>query len=193
MENQYDNAINDYSEVIRLDPNDVYAYESRGHSYYRKSQYDIAISDYSEAIRLNPNYASSAYASRGECYRVEGQYDAAINDFSNSLKCDHYAYTWNEKYLVMSGNMDIKMHPYPKNTKCLVIRILDTVIKLDPNDAVAYGLRSFAYKQLGQKNQTIQDFKKALKINANLEWVRKELEECKKGNNKLFGFLKKSN
>src|SRR5213082_1238932 len=54
---EYDKAIADYDEVIRLDPKDVSAYIYRGCAYHGKGDYDKAIADYDEAIRLDPKYA----------------------------------------------------------------------------------------------------------------------------------------
>src|SRR5262249_47557919 len=52
----YDRAIRDYDEAIRLDPKFVRAYEERGAAYSWKGDYDRAIRDYDEAIRLDPKY-----------------------------------------------------------------------------------------------------------------------------------------
>src|ERR1700730_4847024 len=48
----YDRAVADYSEAIRLDPKHAFAYIGRGLSYRMKGDYDRAIADHSEAIRL---------------------------------------------------------------------------------------------------------------------------------------------
>src|SRR5438552_956098 len=61
---EYDKAIADYDEVIRLDPKDVFAYIYRGCAYERQGDYDKAIADYDEAIRLDPKGAK-AYEIRG--------------------------------------------------------------------------------------------------------------------------------
>jgi len=53
----YDKAISDYNEAIRLDPESAAAYYNRSLSYYEKRNYDKAISDYAEAIRLDSTYA----------------------------------------------------------------------------------------------------------------------------------------
>jgi tetratricopeptide (TPR) repeat protein len=54
---EYDKAIADYSEAIRLDPTYVAAFNNRGLAFADKEEYDKAIADYIEAIRLDPTYA----------------------------------------------------------------------------------------------------------------------------------------
>ena len=53
---QYFAAIADYDTAIRLNPNDAYAYISRGHAKEELGRYSEALADYDTAIRLNPNY-----------------------------------------------------------------------------------------------------------------------------------------
>ena len=55
---EYDRAIADYSEAIRLNPKDPAAYNNRGNAYSRKGEYDRAIADLNEAIRLDPKRAN---------------------------------------------------------------------------------------------------------------------------------------
>ena len=51
----YDTAIAEYSEAIRLDPQFDAAYHNRGSAYADKGEYAKAISDFNEAIRLAPD------------------------------------------------------------------------------------------------------------------------------------------
>ena len=50
----YQAAISDYDEAIRLDPNDAIAYYNRGLAKSELGDLEAAISDYDEAIRLQP-------------------------------------------------------------------------------------------------------------------------------------------
>ncbi len=84
---EYDKAIADYDEVIRLDPKDVFAYIYRGCAYERKGDYDKAIADYDEAIRLDPKGAK-AYEIRGAAYHDKGDYDKAIADYDEAIRLD---------------------------------------------------------------------------------------------------------
>ena len=55
----YDGAIVDLDEAIRLDPNNASAYNSRGAAWYGKGEFDRAITDYDEALRLDPDNADA--------------------------------------------------------------------------------------------------------------------------------------
>ena len=63
----YDKAIADFTEAIRLNPKIAKAYNNRGLAYENKGDYDKAIADCTEAIRLDPKFAE-AYHNRGAAY-----------------------------------------------------------------------------------------------------------------------------
>jgi Tfp pilus assembly protein PilF len=88
---QYQLALDDYNEAVRLNPNDPMTYYNRGNLYGRNlGSYQPAIADFNEAVSLNPAYAE-AYANRGICYASLGLYAQATEDFSKviSLKPDN--------------------------------------------------------------------------------------------------------
>ena len=80
----FDGAIADYTEAIRLNPNYATTYFTRGSARERKGDFDGAIADYSETIRLNPHY--KVFYSRAIAYREKGDYDHAMNDFAESIR-----------------------------------------------------------------------------------------------------------
>jgi tetratricopeptide (TPR) repeat protein len=53
----YDRAIADYGDAIRLLPKYAAASNNRGLAYYNMRDYDLAIADFDEAIRLDPKDA----------------------------------------------------------------------------------------------------------------------------------------
>ena len=81
---QWDRAIADFSEAIRLRPDFVTAFNNRGNTYYGKGQFDRAIKDYDKAIRLKPDLAE-AFSNRGNVYRKKGQFDRAIKDYDKAI------------------------------------------------------------------------------------------------------------
>jgi len=54
---EYDQAIKEFTEVIKLNANFMEAYFYRGHAYSEKEDYDHAIADYEQALRLKPDLA----------------------------------------------------------------------------------------------------------------------------------------
>jgi tetratricopeptide (TPR) repeat protein len=57
MKSDYDRAIADYSQAIRLNPNSGGAFFLRALSYSQKGDFDRAIQDYTKAIMLDPKLA----------------------------------------------------------------------------------------------------------------------------------------
>ena len=59
-------AIEDYTRAIELEPNSPLAYSNRGVAYYEQGNLEQAIEDCTRAIELNPNN-DQAYINRGGC------------------------------------------------------------------------------------------------------------------------------
>ena len=51
----YDRAIQDFDQSIKLNPTYIKPLNNRGLAYLRKGDYDLAIESFDEAITLNPN------------------------------------------------------------------------------------------------------------------------------------------
>jgi TPR repeat/Tetratricopeptide repeat len=110
----FDKAIADYSEAIRLNPTYAIAYNNRGHAWYAKNDFGKAIADYSEAIRLNPTYAL-AYWNRGIAWQGKNDFDKAIADYSeairlnprNTMAFSYRGNAWFEKGQVDKANADL--------------------------------------------------------------------------------------
>lgn len=58
---QYEEAVQDYTEAIRLDPTYADAYNNRGVVYCVLQEYERALGDCTEAICLDPQYAGAYY------------------------------------------------------------------------------------------------------------------------------------
>ena len=81
--NEFDKAIDAYTEVLRLYPTGAASY-NRGLAYGHKGDYDKAISDFTQAIILKPKDVE-AYRNRGLAYAHKGNYDKAIPDFTKVI------------------------------------------------------------------------------------------------------------
>jgi tetratricopeptide (TPR) repeat protein len=56
---EYDRAIADCNEALRLNSNDVEAYYNRGLAYAMKEDYARARTDWEKALQLDPNHANA--------------------------------------------------------------------------------------------------------------------------------------
>ena len=82
---EYDQAIEQYDQVIRFDPNHINALNNRGNAYLAKGAYEEAIADFDKAIALKPDFAT-AYCNRGNAFQGRGEYDRAIRDYGVALQ-----------------------------------------------------------------------------------------------------------
>jgi len=87
-EKNFDGAIMNYTEAIKLEPDDPFNYSERGHAHIQKKELDLAIADFSKAIQLEPNKFGDFYAYRGGAYVLKGNKDLAISDFEMAMKTD---------------------------------------------------------------------------------------------------------
>jgi len=81
----YDRALQDYDEALRLNPKFAGAMRNRGIVYTRKGDYDRAIRDFSEAARLDPD-DPHAVIGRGLVHCAKHEFADAVRDFDAALR-----------------------------------------------------------------------------------------------------------
>jgi tetratricopeptide (TPR) repeat protein len=82
---EWDKAINDFREAVRLDPTNAAGYQYLGVAYLGNNELDKAITNFSGAIQLDPTSAK-AYLNRANTYDAKGEYHKAASDLSESLR-----------------------------------------------------------------------------------------------------------
>ena len=80
----YRRAIQDYSQVINLDPSNATAFDNRCWTRAALGLLDEALQDCEQSLRLRPN-SQSTLSTRGFVHLKSGALDAAIADYNASL------------------------------------------------------------------------------------------------------------
>lgn len=77
-------SLADYSEAIRLNPADPFAYNNRANTRRDMGDLPGAIADYGEALRVDPGY-TAGYVNRGLLHERMGALDLARADFREAI------------------------------------------------------------------------------------------------------------
>src|SRR5438445_9931475 len=81
----YDDAIQDFREAVRLDPNNVRAHLELGVAYAEAGETQRAIESYTKAAQLEPGN-KEAYMNRALAYHQSEDYQRAIDDDSQVIE-----------------------------------------------------------------------------------------------------------
>jgi tetratricopeptide (TPR) repeat protein len=81
---QYEAAILDCNEAIRLDPKFAEPYNNRGWAKYNLGSYDEAIVDFTKSIELKYSFIKP-HVNRGNAYLKLKKYSDAERDFDNAI------------------------------------------------------------------------------------------------------------
>lgn len=151
---EYDKAVANYSEVLRMNPSDKVAYVNRGIAYDEQGKYDEAISDCTRALAIDPKLAE-AYINRGVAYEKKDQLDLAISDFTGAIEINPKlakAYMNRGVIYEKKGQFDRAVSDY------------SSALELDPKYAGAYNSRGWLLGEKGNYDEAISDYTRALEI-----------------------------
>jgi tetratricopeptide (TPR) repeat protein len=84
---EYDRALADYEQALRVAPDNADALFGRGCTHLQRDEDDLALADFSAVIRLAPG-AAEAYVYRGGVYADRKEYGPALADFNEALRLD---------------------------------------------------------------------------------------------------------
>jgi tetratricopeptide (TPR) repeat protein len=160
--NNYEQAIKDYSEVIRLDSQYAPAFAARGDAFVILGKFDEGIQDLSEAIRLDPkNYL--AYQLRGTAYYGKQQFDKAISDLNFALEDksdDPDTLKLRGEAFKIRGLAYFEKHSFDN-----AIADFTEALNMQPYDSEIYDDRGDIYRIQNEMDKAFDDFNHALQIN----------------------------
>jgi tetratricopeptide (TPR) repeat protein len=180
----FDMAIEDFTEAIRLNPGMSLAYLQRGKALLARqanitgidedidedfefdwtvgkrdktADDDRALADFTKAIELAPNLFA-AWRYRGGLYTEIREYDKAIADHIQHVRLDpNSTGAYMSRGIAYAGKGD-----YDR-----AIADYDRAVKLNPNFATAYNNRGNAYSDTGDHDRAIADYDRAISLDPN--------------------------
>lgn len=157
LTNQYDSAIADSKEALRLLYKNFEACSILGIAYYEKKEYDTAFKTFQKACELNPTNPDPSIFN----------YMAAIKflqqDFKTALIYYDTVAMMDSTFQDVFSNRGM-MHHYLGNYKDAV-KDYSVAIKLDSTDANAYNNRAAAEMVLKDFQMAISDLNNAVRLN----------------------------
>jgi tetratricopeptide (TPR) repeat protein len=192
--NKEDQAIEDYSEALRLNPNLSDAWSFRGILRYNKKQLGPCIQDLSRAIELDDRY-TEALLIRGKAYYESGDFGRASQDFQNlfqkepnnvdagtryarslaankdttkALEVYSQLISMNETASLLAERADLKL---TSGDFSEAVGDYDRILSKNPASALAYGRKGIAKMAMNDTIQAIQLLTQAIsKEPTNPEW-----------------------
>jgi|GEM_PF-5965910 len=152
---EYEKAIDAFSSLIEVEPDNIDAYSMRGLAYGHIFRYLDAIKDFDLVIFFD-SQDFGAYNNRALSYYKLEEFDRAIEDYDTAieLKPDEALFYSNR------GLCYFHKQQYKK-----AIDDYNTAIALDGEIEEAHGNRGEAYLALGEYKKALADFNRELEIN----------------------------
>ena len=102
----FNRAIDDYDQAIRLDPNYVWSWLNRAEAWYRKGEAGRSLADLEVAARLDPGN-SRVFSVRGTTWWLMGELDRAIADYDEAIRLEPaFSVFYNNRALVWRDKGD---------------------------------------------------------------------------------------
>jgi tetratricopeptide (TPR) repeat protein len=147
-------AVSAFREVVRLEPDNAYAWNDLGLAYEALCQYNQAMHAYQEAIRLKPE-DTTAWNNLGMLYNHLRQYDQAMHALQEAIRLKpEDASAWSNLGIVYSD-----LHQYDQ-----AIRAYQEGIRLKPEDASAWYNLGLVYSDLLQYEQAVRAYQEAIRL-----------------------------
>lgn len=145
--NQFDEALREYKEAIRLAPKMSAAYNDAGSAFFALGRYQEAVESFRQSINLDPQFAQ-AYFNLGLMYLKQGREAEATQVFQSAANA----------YLV-SGEEHLKASRLKEAEEAFL-----GVVRIDPHFYLPYLKLSFIYEDQLRHAEAIQAALKALAL-----------------------------
>jgi tetratricopeptide (TPR) repeat protein len=160
LDGDYDRAIADYSQAIKLNGKLASAFNNRGVSYDKKGEYDRAIQDYEQALKVKAT--PEVYFNRGNAYLAKNQYDHAIDDYNQAIKLKaNFAAAIDNRCWARAVVGILKQ----------ALADCNQALRLMPSNAATLDSRGFVFLKMMHFDAAVSDFDAALRVDPKLAFA----------------------
>jgi tetratricopeptide (TPR) repeat protein len=152
---EFDLAVADNTEALKLNPQYAAAYMNRGFAYAAEGDGAHALADYNKSIELSPNGAI-AYLNRGILHDNQHEADAAIADYTKAIQFD-------PNQMVPYFNRGLLY--YAKRDYSGAVADFTKASQLSPNESLTFYCRGNSYFALGEFDKAVADYNQTIRLN----------------------------
>ncbi len=161
------NAIHEYQEALKLNPNNVEAHLKLGFLFYNVTQqHEKGMAHYRKALELDPS-DPRVHHDLGMALFHQGQFDQAVQHLSEALKRLPNGLDLQYTAVGMREHLGEALLYAGKPDEA--IRYFSEAIRLDPNCAEAYYNVALVLAGKGDIDQTLQYYTKAVKLKPSVD------------------------
>lgn len=166
-QHRYEAAIEVFTELIELDPDNPDVYKNRGVAHMKLSQYDAAIQDFEKTKQMMPDL-KGLHSNLGVAWYYKGEYETAISHYDTEIRLSpdsHYAYfnraiCWAE------------LKQYDKS-----LDDIGQTLSLAPDFYLAHCLKGDLFLELGDTKAARAAYEKAVGVDPEAAYARNQLKE----------------
>lgn len=154
--NRHEEAINAFSQAIKLDPNDCDTHFAKANALSEVDRRDDALSSLHCTIQLNPTH-SKAHSICGLILSQQGLVDEARKSYQTALDLDPQDFqTW--------SNLGAALHSANKREEALIA--YDKAISINPQFAEVWSNKGITLNDLKRYEEALIAYDKAISINS---------------------------
>jgi tetratricopeptide (TPR) repeat protein len=154
MMGQLGDAVNAFSEAIKLNPDLGEAYFRRGICFFQLNENDLALADFQKAATLTFDDPRARL--------WEGFTEAKLNDFHEAIRAYGEAISESDRYTPAYVNRGLAYMMIGEYDKALAD--FDEAIRIEPTESGHYFKRGVIYEKKGQQQEAADSFTSAIKF-----------------------------
>lgn len=213
QQSRYDLAVSELHQALVDDPDSVQAHTLMALCQAMSKRYDVALASARMAVGLAPDFAYAHYALSWVYDRLDRMQDAeqTINEALrlDPVNADFYGHAAALRLQKKAWQAALDMAEQglvldPEHTQCTNTRsialthlgreeeagsTLAAALARDPDNAITHANQGWRLLQQGHRDQAMQHFQEALRLDPGMDWAKEGIVETLKARNPVYRLL----